>query len=320
MRPKFILFLLTILLFSKAKAQFQIIPLPDTISHCSDYGMIHVANEEGSYDFVWKFNGVISSVNGSAIRLDKAGLYSVEIFDQQNLIYSDSCLVLESAVIFKERTDSLFFCEGDSLVFTSPSSYKGAWFVNYDDGTYESVVNDTIFVLKKPAWVEFDIYGMGCFVIDCFVVVMNPLNYNFLGDDKTFVDSILLDAGEGKSYLWSTGQSTRYITYKDSSSYISVSVVNMNDCISSDTIKVEKIKLGINNKNSSRISIYPNPTQNKIFIHGVMNGARVKLLDVNSRCLETIIIDSSFEIDISKYDSGIYLLQTDEFITKIVKQ
>jgi len=75
-------------------------------------------------------------------------------------------------------------------------------------------------------------------------------------------------------------------------------------------------------KLDDRYSIYPNPAKNKITINGKLNpGSIIKLTDISGRTIKEIITNaslSSFEIVLPSLSPGIYVLNVDNYIEKIM--
>lgn len=71
-----------------------------------------------------------------------------------------------------------------------------------------------------------------------------------------------------------------------------------------------------------RYSVYPNPAKNKITINGKLNpGSIIKLTDISGRIIKEIITNaslSSFEIVLPSLSPGIYVLNVDNYIEKIM--
>ena len=78
----------------------------------------------------------------------------------------------------------------------------------------------------------------------------------------------------------------------------------------------------INLKVDDRYSVYPNPATNKITINGKLKpGSQIKLTDINGRIIKEIITNaslSSFEIILPSLPPGIYVLNVDNYIEKIM--
>lgn len=71
-----------------------------------------------------------------------------------------------------------------------------------------------------------------------------------------------------------------------------------------------------------RYSIYPNPAKNKITINGKLEpGSLIKLTDISGRIIKEIITNaslSSFEVVLPSLSPGIYILNVDNYIEKIM--
>lgn len=84
----------------------------------------------------------------------------------------------------------------------------------------------------------------GCSDTAMMDITVNPDAIVNLGDDQQFCDgdSVIVDAGVGYIYLWSTGDTTQTITLKETAT-VSVEVTNEFGCTASDEISVEKLPL-----------------------------------------------------------------------------
>lgn len=77
----------------------------------------------------------------------------------------------------------------------------------------------------------------------------------------------------------------------------------------------------LSNNQISILQVYPNPVKDIVSISGATIGSKAILADVSGKQLQQIIItQSAFTIDMSKYNSGIYLLKTDGVVQKIIKE
>ncbi|MFT3979493.1 MAG: choice-of-anchor Q domain-containing protein [Ferruginibacter sp.] len=72
----------------------------------------------------------------------------------------------------------------------------------------------------------------------------------------------------------------------------------------------------------SNLSIYPNPVHDNVSVTGATVGNVLKLMDLNGKLLQTIkVTQPTFSLDVSRYSSGIYLLQSNDGTTvKMIKQ
>ena len=76
--------------------------------------------------------------------------------------------------------------------------------------------------------------------------------------------------------------------------------------------------VGINVNIFSHYTLYPNPTSDIVYIKTESDSIpEIKLFSVDDRLLQQV---RSVEIDMSKYDSGIYFMQIEREVVKIVKK
>jgi len=77
----------------------------------------------------------------------------------------------------------------------------------------------------------------------------------------------------------------------------------------------------IDNQTLTNISIYPNPTNNKLFIQGLLNPTKISVYNVLGMLVLSNTISS--EIDINDLQSGIYIIkivdEQKEIIRKFIK-
>jgi len=78
----------------------------------------------------------------------------------------------------------------------------------------------------------------------------------------------------------------------------------------------------LSNNQNGKFAVYPNPVKDMVSITGATIGSTAILTDLSGKSLQQIKIkQSAFTIDMSKYNSGVYVLKTDNGITqKIIKQ
>ena len=223
-----------------------IIDLPDTISRPQMTTFLYISYSDTPYTFVWKYNGVFIS-SKCYVNYEKAGFYTVDVKRFSQVIHRDTTVVLNSAVIF-DRKDTVYICRGDSVELSYPPNKNVHWSISFPNSTGYNIPNDSSINLSTEADVYSSIFlSQGGFLVDCFVVVFAPVNSVFLGSDSEFCISKALDAGEGISYLWSTGETSRTIDYSGASGNVWVSVINKYSCISKDTISLTKVDLPTSN-------------------------------------------------------------------------
>lgn len=85
---------------------------------------------------------------------------------------------------------------------------------------------------------------------------------------------------------------------------------------------IYSIQKRVHLKYDARFSVYPNPAKNKVIISGKLNaGTIIKLSDISGRPIKEIITNgslSSLEFSLPSLSPGIYLLNVDNYLQKII--
>ena len=68
------------------------------------------------------------------------------------------------------------------------------------------------------------------------------------------------------------------------------------------------------NAGSKAVTVYPNPVKDKAGVTGLTKGSRIKLLNLSGQLLFTspVINTTTYEVDLAKYQKGVYLLQIEQ--------
>ena len=89
--------------------------------------------------------------------------------------------------------------------------------------------------------------------------------------------------------------------------------VNKDNCST-----ITKLPSDASTNNNNRLSIYPNPTYNRIIIRSnTLNTSDYRLYDIHGKLLNLEINDNEF--DLSTYPSGVYILRQGQDMVKIIK-
>ena len=92
--------------------------------------------------------------------------------------------------------------------------------------------------------------------------------------------------------------------------------------------EVKKISFGDNsetnleNNGFNTIAIFPNPTQDVLFINGLEFNDKVRLFDLQGKLILTSVAntDGNLQVSVSQLPNGVYLLQVGVEIMKFIKQ
>jgi len=135
----------------------------------------------------------------------------------------------------------------------------------------------------------------------------------FNGDDTINVNSYpyTLDPEvTAESYLWSTGETTQTITVNNNGFY-SLTITQVNTCQFTDSVYVKNIT-AITDNWSSILSIYPNPSEKEITVDipEHIKNVTIQISDINGKTVYlNNKISESLQINISKWNSGVYILR-----------
>jgi len=174
---------------------------------------------------------------------------------------SETEVCAETLVRLQADIDGLF----DSIHYQWSSNPPG--FVSEKARPYVIPLVSTWYIVKAQDG-EYLAY-------DSIFVTAFPLPQINFGSDTTICGSttLTLDAGDdGISYLWSTGDTVNTITIDSTgvgfdAKIISVEVVDSNGCTNTQEIDIQFINCtGIDNNQENSFSIYPNPTDDIIYI------------------------------------------------------
>ncbi len=86
-------------------------------------------------------------------------------------------------------------------------------------------------------------------------------------------------------------------------------------------LKFERLT-SINDEIKSNVKVYPNPATNLLHIDlgTLRNNVSVKIFSIDGRCVFEKSINNNLKLDISKFDTGMYLINVDGYYTRFIKQ
>jgi hypothetical protein len=97
-----------------------------------------------------------------------------------------------------------------------------------------------------------------------------------------------------------------------------------NGIFSSDTIisqTYNSIAFNKFNDTEEKISIYPNPSKNKISINNLTASSKISIYSIQGyKIFESEINQSNNSIDISQFPKGFYLVKINDKVIKLIKQ
>ena len=158
-------------------------------------------------------------------------------------------------------------------------------------------------------------------------IVSAACSSNFTYVQNTNEITFTNNSTNGASYYWDFGDGTNSEqenpthTYTSNNNFL-VTLTTTNSCGSNDyseTISITDVF--VNNITKQDFIIYPNPAKKTITIeHSELANKTLEILDVSGKLIFTYKpLDSKLVIDIEKWDKGIYFIQIDHTIRKVVK-
>ena len=135
----------------------------------------------------------------------------------------------------------------------------------------------------------------------------NNLNLSSLNALNTNLSCIQVDDSTWSTDIWNLPPSLNLSVYVDSTTYYSTNCGN--DCS----------LLGIDNSTINKFNVYPNPTNDYTQIEISHYPATLCLLDMNGKIVyEDIIQQSSYQLNVSTIEKGIYLLRVGNESNKLI--
>jgi hypothetical protein len=258
------------------------------------------------------------------------GYYQASINNLTDTVWSDPIhLVSSSAPVITDYTPAVEVCKNLEAVFSFeteselPPDYM--WY-SYSDGELEE--NTNVLYIDRAEYSD-TLLAIATSVCGSdstgeMLLLVLPLPEPDLGNDTTLYpdDSILLDAGEFESYLWSTGATERFIIGNGGDT-LWVVVTDENTCAGSDTIIIYLHPVSTLEPISHRdLWLYPNPVSDVLYIQTgpeielpylvkiyCQDGRLLTSLEAEEQGIQAIKIGGSFA-------PGYYILQvqSDTFV------
>lgn len=238
------------------------------------------------------------------------GIYLPAVTNKFDTIFYDTVKITEPAVLEVNLGKDTTICEGENITLSAPFSWNYEW--NTGDKGIRQLITDTAGIYSVVVSDK-----AGCLYFDTIAVSISELPMVNIGEnfEMAELETKTLNAGEGFSkYQWSTGDVTPTLLVTGpakNDSLIWVIVTNEYGCINTDSVTYSTyIEVGISDINSSFITIYPVPANDKIFIKGLENLQIevIELLNESGQTINTFEAGSVLEINLSGLNKGRYFV------------
>lgn len=272
----------------------------------------------------WYRNGLeILNATSNTYLANQTGSYTIKVTNASNCIAESDTFKLafinnpDTATISANITES---CVGDTLTITSDISSNIAWYFN-DNIIQNSQNAQSIEVTNPGIYKVVSTNSLGC------TSSSNSININFnQNPNKPSItqSSNILTSTSANAYQWYlndtilNGANQQTLTIFKSGIY-KVDIKNQFNCSSiSDDFNATFSGIFIQKNN---LNIFPNPANDYFRISGLSYNSEniVIIYDIYGKLLETLVVDSSGIVNISKLETGAYIIKFNNMTSKIIK-
>ena len=180
-------------------------------------------------DYLWQ-----DGSTGPTFQATTAGLYWVEVTDQNNCVGRDSINILNVyPFAIPDLGADMTVCSGSFPVSLTPGSYSS---YSWNDGS----TNSTLAVNSAGIITVTVTDGSGCTGFDTIAITALSTPVSALNGTEEGCDEALLIASPDPSYdyNWNTGETTQFITVSTSGNYSVIVTDNISGCQLHDTVAV----------------------------------------------------------------------------------
>lgn len=284
------------------------------ISICGDES---VELDPGVYtSYLWQDNSI-----EQIFTVTETGTYTVIVTNEIGCTATASVEVTYHEIPEIDLGADGVFCSSEDITIAAPNASSWLWSTTettqsitvLETGEYSCTITD-----------EFGCQNSDAVEIDVLASPIVDLGEDLIVDE----DQILIFGTQlGHSeYLWSTGDTTDFITLNASdlnlgTNVISVTVTGTNGCEGFDEVVITVIPgAAVDTELVNRFAVYPNPTS------GILNiaGENIESSEIYNYLGQSILTTKENKIDLSSYPAGVYfvkILTSDKTITvKFIKE
>jgi hypothetical protein len=293
----------------------------DSIAICADE-TVTLAPSSVYTNYAWS-TGEFSNT----LEVGLEGLYILTVSNANNCSAADSVFVTINEIPeLNFGADTNFICTGESISLHAGTFETYLWNTGAQTA---SIITDIPGNYTLTVSNEFNCENTGSIYVS-----ENALPIITLGEDKELCsnETLVLDAGNFESYLWSNGLATQTITLNGNvlplgNNTYSVEVTDANGCKGIDEVIVNVKECNVAIKplaQDKSISIYPIPVKSTLHIASKTNViSHLKLYNILGTTLldiKSYNVNNHSTLDVSHLVNGIYFIEMIIDGNKIVKQ
>ncbi len=190
--------------------------------------------------------------------------YTVTATDSNGCKSADQVIVVVNPLPIADAGPNQTICSGDTVFLEANGGVAYLW--NNSSTTKSLIANP----LTSTSFVVTVTDANGCTASDNINIKVNPNpDVDLLGIDTLKLkigQFVILYAGKGEKFLWSTGDTTNTIVIDQNSSWYCVTVTNTFGCRGSDCLFVQFPPNATSDLDKGSVTIYPNPSNDFITI------------------------------------------------------
>ena len=195
------------------------------------------ATNPDAISYMWNDN---PAVNTPTITADTTGVYIVEVENAAGCTDRDTVVLFITPAPTATATADTSVCDSITL---NVAPITGATYFWLGANPSNQDRFQTSFNVEQSGNYFVTVTKDGCTARDTISVTILPNPVVNLGQDQLTCDPVMLDAGMGASYLWSTGATSQTINVMPplgGPDTISVMVTSADGCVGMDTVLVEQ--------------------------------------------------------------------------------
>ena len=250
------------------------------------------------------------------ITISSNGVYSVLVSDSLGCVVSDTIVVSLSFLPLVDIGNDQKLCPGESLILDAGSDWNNYfWSDSSTLQTFEVDTSGLFYVIVTDSLgcqgSDYVNITMDTLSVAGFTYTINGLTVDFI-DTSSFAISYLWDFMSDGAFTDTTSGDISF-TYQ-SSGVFDVTLLVSNHCgTDTFTSRIDLITSDVATINSN-FQIYPNPSQNKIYIEldKLSTYSQLKIADLNGKIVYSQQIKNIKSIlDLSSLCEGVYLITID---------
>ncbi len=296
----------------------------DSITLCHDATLNLWADTATNHTYAWS-----TGQSTGMITIDTVGTYSVVVTNTTSGCSHADTVAIDYTTPVALGND-IFACIGDTILLDATMPNNIYRWINGENTATIATDTSGLFFVEATDTI------LGCFSTDTITVTLSPPANVNLGPDVILcnIDTLLLDAGPGGSYLWSDGSTAQTLEVNGPmlglGAYTYWVIVNNNGCEVQDDIAVLVTTCpGIDERlGEHTINIYPNPAKEQV--HLVISGTQktemtLMIFSAQGRQVhcENVLANmgtTTHTIPLSNWAKGMYYLHLSTAKTTVVKR